>query len=29
MAKYVVALASEIAKGQCKIVSAAGREIGV
>jgi 3-phenylpropionate/trans-cinnamate dioxygenase ferredoxin subunit len=29
MAKYVVALASEIAAGQCKIVSAGGREIGV
>ena len=29
MAKYVVALASEIAPGRCKIVSAAGREIGV
>ena len=29
MAKYVVALASEIAPGKCKIVSAAGREIGV
>lgn len=29
MARYVVALASEIAPGQCRIVSAAGREIGV
>ncbi|MDQ8727407.1 Rieske 2Fe-2S domain-containing protein [Bradyrhizobium sp. LHD-71] len=29
MAKYVVALASQIPPGQCKIVSAAGREIGV
>jgi len=29
MAKYVVALASEIAPGRCKIVNAAGREIGV
>ena len=29
MAKYVVARSSEIAVGQCKIVSAAGREFGV
>jgi len=29
MAKYVVALASEILPGQCKIVSAGGREIGI
>ena len=29
MAKYVVAAANEITPGQCKIVSAAGREIGV
>jgi len=29
MAKYVVSLASEISPGQCRIVSAAGREIGV
>jgi len=29
MAKHVVALASEIAPGECKIVSAGGREVGV
>ena len=29
MAKYVVALASEVEPGKCKIVSAGGREIGV
>ncbi len=29
MAKYVVALASEVEPGRCKIVSAAGREIGI